>query len=88
MWACSRGHTSTALMLYRWNNMAVNIRNIQLQTPLDIARVNNHLDLAKEVINPMCLSEAVNNTWFLFRLKRWKIEENAFQRCIQIWRIA
>lgn len=49
MWACSRGHIDTALMLYRWNHTALNIKNFQAQSPLDCARSNHHLDLVKEV---------------------------------------
>lgn len=47
MWACARGHTDTAVMLYRWNHTALNIRNSQNQTALECAKTNNHMDLVK-----------------------------------------
>lgn len=47
MWACSRGHTDTAVMLYRWNHTALNIKNSHNQTALECAKTNNHLDLVK-----------------------------------------
>lgn len=49
MWACARGHTDTAVMLYRWNHTALNIKNSQNQTALECAKANNHVDLVKEL---------------------------------------
>lgn len=49
MWACARGHTDTAVMLYRWNHTALNIKNSQNQTALECAKGNNHVDLVKEL---------------------------------------
>lgn len=49
MWACAKGHTETAIMLYRWNHMALNIRNAMLENALECARTNKHADLAKEM---------------------------------------
>lgn len=49
MWACSRGHTETAVMLYRWNHTALNIKNSKNQTALECAKANNHPDLVKEL---------------------------------------
>ncbi|KAJ8940097.1 hypothetical protein NQ318_011479 [Aromia moschata] len=49
MWACARGHIETAVMLYKWNHTALNIRNASNQTALDCARSSNHADLVKEL---------------------------------------
>lgn len=49
MWACSRGHTETAVMLYKWNHTALNMKNISNETALECARTNNHIDLVKEL---------------------------------------
>ncbi|KAF5289535.1 hypothetical protein FQR65_LT11810 [Abscondita terminalis] len=49
MWACVKGHTETAVMLYKWNHTALNIRNNSLQTALECARVNCNMDLVKEL---------------------------------------
>lgn len=49
MWACARGHTETAVMLYRWNHTALNIKNMKNQNALECARTNSHIDLAKEL---------------------------------------
>ncbi|XP_077299054.1 calmodulin-binding transcription activator 2-like isoform X2 [Arctopsyche grandis] len=49
MWACSRGHSETALVLYRWNHTALNVRNKALQTALDCAVLHQHNNLVKEI---------------------------------------
>ncbi|KAF5291164.1 hypothetical protein FQA39_LY14406 [Lamprigera yunnana] len=49
MWACVKGHTETAVMLYKWNHIALNIRNNSLQTALECARINCNMDLVKEL---------------------------------------
>ncbi|CAG9834991.1 unnamed protein product [Diabrotica balteata] len=49
MWACARGHTETAVMLYKWNHNALYMKNVSNQTALDCARSNNHMDLVKEI---------------------------------------
>lgn len=49
MWACIRGHSETALVLYRWNHNALNLRNKMSQTALDCASFHNHNDLAREI---------------------------------------
>lgn len=49
MWACVKGHTETAVMLYKWNHTALNIKNNSLQTALECARANGNLDLVKEL---------------------------------------
>lgn len=49
MWACARGHTETAVMLYKWNHTALNMKNTVNQTALECARINNHAELVKEL---------------------------------------
>jgi hypothetical protein len=49
MWACARGHQETAILLYRWNHTALNVRNLSAQTATDCARSNKHEDLAQEM---------------------------------------
>lgn len=49
MWACARGHTETAVMLYKWNHTALNMKNTTQQSALDCAKSNNHVDLIKEL---------------------------------------
>lgn len=49
MWACTRGHTETAVMLYKWNHTALNMKNISNQSALDCAKSNNHADLVREL---------------------------------------
>lgn len=49
MWACARGHTDTAVMLYKWNHTALNMKNTANQSPLEVAKSNNHGDLVKEL---------------------------------------
>ncbi|PSN36717.1 hypothetical protein C0J52_11477, partial [Blattella germanica] len=49
MWACAKGHRETAILLYRWNHTALNVRNLSAQTATDCARSNKHEDLAEEM---------------------------------------
>lgn len=49
MWACTKGHTDTAVMLYKWNHTALNIKNSSSQTALECARCNSHVDLVTEL---------------------------------------
>lgn len=49
MWACERGHTETAVMLYKWNHTALNVKNRQNQTALECARNNNQTELVDEL---------------------------------------
>lgn len=49
MWACARGHTETAVMLYKWNHTAMNVKNASNQSVLECARACNHMDLVKEL---------------------------------------
>lgn len=51
MWACFRGHKETAVMLYKWNHTALNMKNITNQSALDCAKSNNHADLVSELEN-------------------------------------
>lgn len=39
-WACLRGHTETAIILYRWNHVALQIRNSSSLLPTELARKN------------------------------------------------
>lgn len=48
-WACSRGHYDTASILYKWNYNSINIKNSLLQTPVEIARANGHLNIVSEL---------------------------------------
>ncbi|KAJ9578325.1 hypothetical protein L9F63_005443, partial [Diploptera punctata] len=49
MWACAKGHRETAILLYRWNHTALNVRNSSAQTAVDCARFNNHEEIAEEM---------------------------------------
>lgn len=49
MWACAKGHRETAILLYRWNHTALNVRNLCAQTATDCARSNKHEELAQEM---------------------------------------
>ncbi|XP_063932843.1 calmodulin-binding transcription activator 2 isoform X6 [Zophobas morio] len=49
MWACARGHTETAIMLYKWNHTALNMKNTSNQTALECAKNNSHHELVKEL---------------------------------------
>ncbi|CAH0555336.1 unnamed protein product [Brassicogethes aeneus] len=49
MWACTRGHTDTAVMLYKWNHTALNMKNNCNESPLECAKANCHIDLVKEL---------------------------------------
>lgn len=51
MWACARGHTDTAVMLYKWNHTALNIKNSSNQSAIECAKANNNIELAKELEN-------------------------------------
>lgn len=49
MWACSKGHRAAAVLLYKWNHVALNVKNDQNQTALECARGNNHSQLIREI---------------------------------------
>ena len=62
MWACGRGHRETALVLYRWNHTALNVRNSSHQTALDYARAQGHVALANEIEKLEASREEANMT--------------------------
>ncbi|XP_021696358.1 uncharacterized protein LOC5577064 isoform X3 [Aedes aegypti] len=49
MWACSRGHTETALVLYKWNQNALNVKNCIHESPLEVAKNRGFTNLAAEL---------------------------------------
>lgn len=49
MWACAKGHNETALILYKWNHNALNVRNLIKRTPIDVAMDNGFQELAAEL---------------------------------------
>lgn len=51
MWACARGHAETAVMLYKWNHTALNIKNSVNQSAIECAKANNNMELAKQLEN-------------------------------------
>ncbi|XP_065367285.1 uncharacterized protein Camta isoform X2 [Calliphora vicina] len=48
-WACSRGHLDTAVLLYKWNQNALKIKNHAQQTPLDVADNKGHKNIVAEI---------------------------------------
>ncbi|XP_046809799.1 calmodulin-binding transcription activator 1 isoform X4 [Lucilia cuprina] len=48
-WACSRGHLDTAILLYKWNQNALKIKNHAQQTPLDVADNKGHKNIVAEI---------------------------------------
>ncbi|XP_055919254.1 uncharacterized protein LOC129951227 isoform X3 [Eupeodes corollae] len=48
-WACARGHTETALILYKFNHNAMKIKNLSLQTPMDVAKSKGFKYLLSEL---------------------------------------
>ncbi|XP_062553575.1 uncharacterized protein LOC134218497 isoform X5 [Armigeres subalbatus] len=49
MWACSRGHVETALVLYKWNQNALNVKNCAHESPLEVAKNRGFPKLAAEL---------------------------------------
>uniref|UniRef100_A0A182P0P4 CG-1 domain-containing protein n=1 Tax=Anopheles epiroticus TaxID=199890 RepID=A0A182P0P4_9DIPT len=47
--ACARGHTETAIILYKWNQNALNVRNSSQKGPIEVARDHGHGELAREL---------------------------------------
>ncbi|XP_035787372.1 uncharacterized protein LOC118464251 isoform X3 [Anopheles albimanus] len=47
--ACARGHTETAIMLYKWNQNALNVRTNAQKSPVEIALDYGHSELAREL---------------------------------------
>lgn len=38
MWACARGHSDTAIVLYKWNNEAINLKSHSHLSAMDLAK--------------------------------------------------
>ncbi|XP_063699014.1 calmodulin-binding transcription activator 1 isoform X3 [Culicoides brevitarsis] len=49
MWACSKGHLEVATILYRYNHNALNVKNNQGMSPIDVAKANNHQNIVNEL---------------------------------------
>ncbi|XP_055531711.1 calmodulin-binding transcription activator 1 isoform X2 [Wyeomyia smithii] len=49
MWACSRGHIDTAIVLYKWNQTALNVKNNAQQCPLEVAKSKGFFGLLAEL---------------------------------------
>ncbi|XP_059490019.1 calmodulin-binding transcription activator 1 isoform X4 [Neocloeon triangulifer] len=49
MWACSRGHLDTALVLYEWNHDSLKVLNNNGQSALGCARSAHHSAIAEEI---------------------------------------
>lgn len=49
MWACSRGHIETAVVLYKWNQTALNVKNNAQQSPLEVAKSKGFFGLLAEL---------------------------------------
>ncbi|XP_055619380.1 calmodulin-binding transcription activator 1 isoform X3 [Toxorhynchites rutilus septentrionalis] len=49
MWACARGHAETAVILYKWNQNALNVKSNTQQSPLELARGKGFAALAAEL---------------------------------------
>uniref|UniRef100_T1IL77 CG-1 domain-containing protein n=1 Tax=Strigamia maritima TaxID=126957 RepID=T1IL77_STRMM len=49
MWACAFGHKDVALLLYQWNQTALNVRDGEGRNPVDVARLRGHDELAQEI---------------------------------------
>ncbi|XP_058053807.1 uncharacterized protein LOC131205638 [Anopheles bellator] len=47
--ACARGHTETAIILYKWNQNALNVRTNAQKSPVEVARDCGHVQLAREL---------------------------------------
>ncbi|XP_069113218.1 calmodulin-binding transcription activator 2-like isoform X3 [Argopecten irradians] len=47
MWACGRGHTQAAVVLYHWNSEALHIQNNEGLVPLILAQKHGHMDVIK-----------------------------------------
>lgn len=49
MWACAKGHLEVATILYRYNHNALNVKNTQKMSSLDVAKANNHQNVIQEL---------------------------------------
>ncbi|XP_021372899.1 calmodulin-binding transcription activator 2-like isoform X2 [Mizuhopecten yessoensis] len=47
MWACGRGHTQAAVVLYHWNSEALHIQNNEGLVPLIVAQKHGHLEVIR-----------------------------------------
>ncbi|RLU27348.1 hypothetical protein DMN91_001149 [Ooceraea biroi] len=48
-WACAAGHADTARILYRWNAMALRVRDCRNRTATELAAENGHTTIAEEL---------------------------------------
>ncbi|XP_051163662.1 uncharacterized protein LOC127283047 isoform X2 [Leptopilina boulardi] len=48
-WACAAGHADTARILYRWNAMALRVRDCQNRSATELAAENGHTAIAEEL---------------------------------------
>ncbi|XP_012282752.1 calmodulin-binding transcription activator 2 isoform X2 [Orussus abietinus] len=48
-WACAAGHADTARILYRWNAMALRVRDCQNRTATELAAENGHAAISEEL---------------------------------------
>ncbi|XP_033219330.1 calmodulin-binding transcription activator 1 isoform X3 [Belonocnema kinseyi] len=48
-WACAAGHADTARILYRWNAMALRVRDCQNRSATELAAENGHMAIAEEL---------------------------------------
>ncbi|KAI4474318.1 hypothetical protein M0802_015669 [Mischocyttarus mexicanus] len=48
-WACAAGHADTARILYRWNAMALRVRDRQNRSATELAAENGHTAIAEEL---------------------------------------
>ncbi|XP_023246246.1 calmodulin-binding transcription activator 2 [Copidosoma floridanum] len=48
-WACAAGHADTARILYRWNAMALRVRDCRSRSATELAAENGHADIAEEL---------------------------------------
>ncbi|XP_031783340.1 calmodulin-binding transcription activator 2 isoform X2 [Nasonia vitripennis] len=48
-WACAAGHADTARILYRWNAMALRVRDCQNRSATELAAENGHTLIAEEL---------------------------------------
>ncbi|XP_039443464.1 uncharacterized protein LOC120423649 isoform X7 [Culex pipiens pallens] len=49
MWACARGHIEAAVVLYKWNQTALNVKNNAQQSPLEVAKCRGFSGLVAEL---------------------------------------
>uniref|UniRef100_A0A8D0CC85 Calmodulin binding transcription activator 2 n=1 Tax=Scleropages formosus TaxID=113540 RepID=A0A8D0CC85_SCLFO len=54
MWACALGHQGAAVLLYRWNSLALGIPDSLGRLPLTVARSRGHSHLARRLEEITC----------------------------------